>query len=90
MATSVPNAPSGRVLAAERIAPLMATLARSGSIIVGKAAAAVKILQHARMMSVLASLSDAQLAEIGIERSDIPLYAKRLMTRDGEPAQKQS
>ncbi|WP_316651346.1 DUF1127 domain-containing protein [Ovoidimarina sediminis] len=31
-------------------------------------------------MQALSLLSDKQLAEIGIERSDIPSYADRLMT----------
>ena len=41
-----------------------------------------RTLQTARMMSVLANMSDQQLDEIGISRSDIPLYAERLMSND--------
>ncbi len=89
MATSSPNAASAWLQAQRRIAPLTAALARSGSILKGKAAAVVKVLQHAQMMSALVKLSDAQLAAIGIERSDIPSYAERLISADGEPAQKQ-
>lgn len=38
-------------------------------------AGAVQGMQHARMMSVLVQLTDEQLAEIGIDRKDIPARA---------------
>ena len=41
---------------------------------------AVKALQMGRMMATLSSMSDQQLAQIGISRSDIPQYAKTLMS----------
>jgi len=44
-----------------------------------KANTALKALQMARMMSVLSNMSDYQLAQIGISRSDIPKYAETLM-----------
>ncbi|MGC1505619.1 MAG: DUF1127 domain-containing protein [Sulfitobacter sp.] len=44
-----------------------------------KTHAAVKTLQMARMLSTLSNMSDHQLAEIGIQRSDIPKYAETLM-----------
>ncbi|WP_370399241.1 DUF1127 domain-containing protein [Sulfitobacter sp. JB4-11] len=36
----------------------------------------------ARMLSTLSSMSDHQLAQIGISRSDIPKYAETLMVDD--------
>jgi uncharacterized protein YjiS (DUF1127 family) len=44
-----------------------------------KAHAALKALQMARMLSTLSNMSDYQLAQIGISRSDIPKYAETLM-----------
>ncbi|MBU2981495.1 DUF1127 domain-containing protein [Lentibacter algarum] len=37
------------------------------------------VFQTARMMSVLSSMSDYQLKQIGISRSDIPNYAEVLV-----------
>lgn len=53
-------------------------LARIGA----KAHSAVKSLQMARMLSSLANMSDHQLAQIGIRRSDIPKYAETLMAEE--------
>ena len=39
----------------------------------------LRALQTARMMSVLANMSDQQLASIGISRSEIPQYAEKLI-----------
>ncbi|WP_366142120.1 DUF1127 domain-containing protein [uncultured Roseobacter sp.] len=36
----------------------------------------------ARMLSTLSSMSDHQLAQIGISRSDIPRYAEKLMATE--------
>ncbi len=44
-----------------------------------KAKAALKALQMARMLSTLSNMSDYQLAQIGISRSEIPAYAEKLM-----------
>ncbi|WP_299784641.1 DUF1127 domain-containing protein [uncultured Marivita sp.] len=44
-----------------------------------KAKAALKALQMARMLSTLSHMSDYQLAQIGISRSEIPAYAEKLM-----------
>lgn len=44
----------------------------------------LKALQDARMMSTLAQMSDAQLNNIGISRSDIPDYAKKLMASEDQ------
>lgn len=41
--------------------------------------AGLKTFQMARMLSILSSMSDYQLAQIGISRSDIPKYAAKLM-----------
>ncbi|OBY25591.1 hypothetical protein A9D60_21590 [Leisingera sp. JC1] len=40
----------------------------------------VRTLQTARMISVLAGMSDQQLTGIGISRSNIPRYAERLIS----------
>lgn len=47
-----------------------------------KASAALRTLQVARMMSTLSSMSETQLAQIGISRSDIPEYAETLMAKE--------
>lgn len=44
-----------------------------------KAHAALRAVQMARMLSTLSSMTDSQLAHIGISRSDIPQYAQTLM-----------
>ncbi|SEW04766.1 protein of unknown function [Aliiroseovarius sediminilitoris] len=44
-----------------------------------RAKAALKALQMARMLSTLANMTDYQLAQIGISRSEIPEYAEKLM-----------
>jgi len=44
-----------------------------------KAGAAMKTLQAARMISTLSGMSDQQLAQIGISRSDIPEYSRTLI-----------
>lgn len=53
-------------------------LARIGA----KAHSALKSLQMAQMLSTLANMSDHQLAQIGIQRSDIPKYAETLMAEE--------
>jgi uncharacterized protein YjiS (DUF1127 family) len=52
----------------ERLAPLGARLGH-----------VIRRLQHGRMMAVLNGMSDVQLANIGIARSDIPQHAARLV-----------
>lgn len=42
---------------------------------------AVRAMQMGRMMSALSQMSDAQLDQIGITRSDIPAYAEKLLAR---------
>ena len=42
----------------------------------------IMAMQTARMLSVLSNMSDEQLAEIGISRSDVPDYAGRLIAED--------
>ena len=58
------------------VAASFALLASFGA----KAHAALKALQMGRMLSTLSNMSDYQLAQIGISRSDIPKYAETLMT----------
>ncbi len=41
--------------------------------------AALKTLHMARMLCTLSNMSDHQLAQFGISRSDIPEYAAKLM-----------
>lgn len=47
----------------------------------GAVHASITALQTARMLSTLSNMSNEQLAQIGISRSDIPTYAKTLMAR---------
>ncbi|MBS9718913.1 DUF1127 domain-containing protein [Pseudohalocynthiibacter aestuariivivens] len=47
-----------------------------------RAHSAMKTLQMARMLSTLSNMSDHQLTQIGIQRSDIPKYAESLMAND--------
>ena len=46
-------------------------------------AAALKQVQYGRQMQALGQLSDRQLAEIGLRRSEIPAYAWRLIHEGG-------
>ncbi|HUF88223.1 MAG TPA: DUF1127 domain-containing protein [Thermohalobaculum sp.] len=46
-------------------------------------AAALKQVQYGRQMQALSQLSDGQLAEIGLRRSEIPAYAWRLIHESG-------
>ncbi|MBT8458184.1 MAG: DUF1127 domain-containing protein [Boseongicola sp.] len=59
--------------------PLIATSIAALIRVRTKAKAVLKTLQLARMISTLSSMSDHQLAQIGITRSDIPKYAEELM-----------
>lgn len=56
----------------------IALLGRIGA----KAHAALRAVQMARMLSTLSKMSDHQLAQIGISRSDIPKYAETLMAEE--------
>jgi len=60
------------------VAKAIALLTRIGA----KSNAALKAFQMAQMCSTLSSMSDYQLAQIGISRSDIPKYAETLMVDD--------
>ncbi len=60
------------------VAASLAFLAKIGA----KAKAALKAFQMARMQSTLSNMSDYQLAQIGISRSDIPEYAEKLMAEE--------
>ncbi len=59
-------------------AALFALLVRLGA----KVHAGIRALQMARMLSTLSSMSDHQLAQVGISRSDIPKYAATLMDNE--------
>lgn len=60
----------------------IALLVRLGTKAMAKARAALRALQMARMLSTLSNMSDYQLAQIGISRSDIPKYAETLMANE--------
>ena len=67
-----------------QIAPLAIAnlLARSGRKTLASARTTLKTLQTARMISVLTKMSDFQLSQIGITRSEIPEYANELMKQE--------
>ncbi|WP_252731304.1 DUF1127 domain-containing protein [Lentibacter algarum] len=54
-------------------------LSRFGRATKAKLHTGFMVFQTARMMSVLSSMSDYQLKQIGISRSDIPNYAEVLV-----------
>ena len=60
----------------------LASLARFGRNVMAKAKSGLRAVQMARMLSTLSKMSDAQLAMIGIQRSDIPRYAATLMAHE--------
>lgn len=66
--------------AAARWRKFRRSLARVASITGSKLGSLLKTVQTARMMTILANMSDQQLDEIGITRSDIPRYAEELMS----------
>ncbi len=61
---------------------LVSGIAGIGGKALARARTLKKSLQLARMVSVLASMNDDQLFQIGILRSEIPKYAKTLMADD--------
>lgn len=60
-----------------------AALAHTGHVLGGW----LRAMQTARMMSVLCSMSDAQLAQIGVARADIPAYAREMIAPQANGAQ---
>lgn len=58
---------------------IMASLSASGTRLMTGLRGMVRSLQTARMMTVLANMSDHQLEQIGITRADIPVYAETLI-----------
>lgn len=71
MATNTMNAAAGEFSARPAFRGLAAVGRAIGSV--------VKTVQVARMMQVLATIDQQQLADLGIERSDIPAYAEWLV-----------
>lgn len=69
MAIRIPSPSTGLVDAA---AGLAAALGR-------RLNAALRAVQHARMMQALGEMTDRDLAKIGLARADIPAYAARLV-----------
>lgn len=60
----------------------LAALSRFSRNVMAKAKSGLRAAQMARMLSTLSKMSDAQLAMIGVQRSDIPQYAKTLMAEE--------
>lgn len=89
MMSDVPLIGSG---AAHSIAPgashptgahgVLSGLAGFGRTIGARARSALFAVQMGQMRSVLTKMNDYQLSQIGIQRSDIPDYAKRLMEEE--------
>jgi len=76
---------SSHTTGAERhltLATFGAWIARFWHATMAKSHSALRALQTARMMSTLAQMSDHQLTQIGISRSEIPQYAEKLMAED--------
>jgi uncharacterized protein YjiS (DUF1127 family) len=61
---------------------LPSVISRIGSKAMANATSVTRALQMGRMLSTLSNMSDHQLAQIGIQRSDIPKYAETLMAND--------
>lgn len=59
---------------------LLSLLVRFGGKAIVKAHSALNTIQTGRMVSTLSDMSDHQLSQIGIQRSDIPKYAETLMS----------
>lgn len=70
---------TARLLLFKSVQRSVSVVAKFGGKALAKAHIALKALQLARMLSTLSNMSDRQLAEIGISRSEIPEYAEKLM-----------
>lgn len=82
MANSMHSMESASRTASATTKSITAFMARNVAQTRRKAKSALRALQTARMVSVLVNMSDQQLSEIGISRSEIPQYAERLMFED--------
>jgi len=82
MAGSVQSTGSKRRDFIALTSPVYQGLTRVAVLTKVKTNSALRALQTARMMSVLANMSDQQLAQIGISRSETPQYAERLMSEE--------
>ena len=80
---SIHSAVSRRYPSPLRMRGILPAIKTLGAIVRSKTASVVHTLQVARMMSVLSEMSDTQLAQIGITRSDIPRYAASLFPEYG-------
>jgi uncharacterized protein YjiS (DUF1127 family) len=60
-----------------------AEASRFGARIAAALARTIRRTQYARMVSVLARLSDTQLAAAGLSRAEIPRQARRLIYGQG-------
>lgn len=73
--------PTGLGAKAAGLSPnsLVLALKNLGSKVSNGAKSFLFAMQTAQMMSTLAKMSDKQLSDIGITRSDIPQYAEKLL-----------
>lgn len=80
MAVSLqPTGPDSRPITSHSSA-FSKTLSRVGTRTAETARSVWRALKKARMMSVLENMTDQQLSQIGISRSDIPRHAERLIS----------
>lgn len=77
-----PRSMSTSIWVSKQVSMLAGSLSGFGTKVAASTGSTLKTLQTARMMSALSSMSDNQLSQIGIQRSDIPEYANTLMEND--------
>lgn len=63
---------------------LLADIAAFPRVLRAKVGGALRALQLARMQSILSQMSDYQLAQVGVKRSQIADFAATLMARDSD------
>ncbi len=85
MAHSSTNAGLGHSIGSRtRLSDIKTTLSHLWTAFRSRTKAMVQTVQIGRMASVLNTLTDAQLDEIGIKRSDIYTYATECILADGK------
>lgn len=77
-----PHIASTSVFSSKAAHWFISIFAKLGGTVTDKANSTLKALQVGRMISTFSHMSDYQLAQIGIQRSDIPEYAKTLMVNE--------
>lgn len=73
------NKPTVLAILSNGVTNFAETAFRVGSKFRANARLAVRAVQTARMVSTLMNMTDNQLAQVGISRSEIPQYAEKLM-----------